>query len=95
MANRFTVSSKGVSIGRDSRNDVVVSNEYVSRFHAFLILNKSGLTIVDRDSTNGIEFSISWSEWIKVDGIVTIPFIDGEMRIRLSETEEFDLVPKV
>ena len=97
MAKRLNmlITGAGITIGKDPRNDVVVTNKYVSHQHAFISLNDGKLTIVNRNSTNGTEFSISGSEWIKVKGVVTIPFIDGGTKIRLAGTEIFDLVPTV
>jgi hypothetical protein len=43
----------GVTLGRTENNDVVLRNEDVSRFHAYVQQVKSGYAIADADSKNG------------------------------------------
>ena len=43
----------GVTIGRTENNDVVLRNEDVSRFHAYVQTAKGGYTLADADSKNG------------------------------------------
>ncbi len=62
---KLIVSSKGevlkeyifandkVTIGRSSLADVVIHNEYASKFHALLLLHADALILVDLNSANG------------------------------------------
>ncbi len=53
-SQRFPISSKGLSIGRLSDNDVVLSGELtVSRYHSVIALEQGQYVLYDRDSANG------------------------------------------
>ncbi len=43
----------GVTIGHAENNDIVLTNQHVSRFHAYIKQGPKGATLVDADSTNG------------------------------------------
>ncbi|MGC4122440.1 MAG: FHA domain-containing protein [Myxococcales bacterium] len=43
----------GVTIGHAENNDIVLPNQHVSRFHAYIKHGPEGSTLVDADSTNG------------------------------------------
>ena len=43
----------GVTIGHAENNDIVLTNQHVSRFHAYIKPGPKGSTLVDADSTNG------------------------------------------
>ncbi|HEY3452265.1 MAG TPA: FHA domain-containing protein [Myxococcales bacterium] len=43
----------GVTIGHAENNDIVLANERVSRFHAYIQQGPGGAKLVDAESTNG------------------------------------------
>ncbi|MGC4122441.1 MAG: FHA domain-containing protein [Myxococcales bacterium] len=43
----------GVTVGHADSNDIVLPNERVSRFHAYIRQGPSGAALVDAESTNG------------------------------------------
>ncbi len=50
----FTIGSQGLSIGRHSDNDIVLSEELmVSRHHAVIVPEQGQCVLYDRDSANG------------------------------------------
>ncbi|MCH5243473.1 MAG: FHA domain-containing protein, partial [Lentimicrobiaceae bacterium] len=55
-ANTFTyqIDKPQTRIGREQDNDLILSNEKVSRHHAEIIFNGSGFEIIDKRSTNKV-----------------------------------------
>ena len=53
----FTVTKDITTIGRSSKNDVVVRQGELSRFHCQIRKTADGYMIVDLDSRNGIHFN--------------------------------------
>ena len=52
--NRFQVTKAGLTIGRDpSKNNVVLSDDSVSKEHAWVVPVDNGVAIIDRNSANG------------------------------------------
>jgi pSer/pThr/pTyr-binding forkhead associated (FHA) protein len=49
----FVPVSHGLRIGRDPRNDVVLSGASVSRWHAVILPTRGGLAVRDEHSMNG------------------------------------------
>ena len=50
----FDLVEERVSLGRNSRNEIVIENTFISSFHAELLRQKDGsYEIVDLKSTNG------------------------------------------
>jgi len=47
------VTSKGLTIGRSSQNDLAVTDLAASRFHCKILPESDGLMLVDLESTNG------------------------------------------
>ena len=49
-----TVKLTGITvIGRDNQNDIVLDEAMISRCHAMLLAKRSGIVLIDLDSTNG------------------------------------------
>lgn len=51
---RYPVRGPMIRVGRDPRNDVVLTDPTVSRWHATLEVGRNALRLRDLDSTNGI-----------------------------------------
>jgi hypothetical protein len=52
--NRFPITKEGVTIGRDStRCTIVLSDESVSKEHAWIVPVDNQVVVIDRNSTNG------------------------------------------
>ena len=51
--NRFPVSDRPLTLGRDPSNEVVLSDPAASRQHAEILFDGSGYVIHDRGSGNG------------------------------------------
>jgi len=54
LLQKFEVRQTNVLIGRACLNDVVMKNEYVSKYHALLIFNDNMMYLLDLKSANGI-----------------------------------------
>jgi pSer/pThr/pTyr-binding forkhead associated (FHA) protein/type II secretory pathway predicted ATPase ExeA len=54
LLQEFGVTQPKVSIGRARQNDLVMTNQYVSKYHALLIFKNSTMILVDLKSANGI-----------------------------------------
>ena len=53
-SQRFPVSAKGLTIGRNPGNDIVLAGEFtVSRHHAVIAMEQGQYVLYDRDSVNG------------------------------------------
>lgn len=53
VIERVVVDKHRVSIGRTKENDIVLENRGVSRKHALIEFNDSGVVIIDNESLNG------------------------------------------
>ena len=54
MGKSYPIGEKGLVIGREpSQCDIVISDENVSRVHAWVTVEKGEVVIIDRGSTNG------------------------------------------
>ena len=51
----FEFSKSTLTLGRASTNDIVLNDTRVSRFHARIDCSQEGCTVIDLDSTNGIQ----------------------------------------
>lgn len=49
----FRIDQKGLRIGRDKKNDVVLADHFASMEHAYLYHRKGVTTLEDKGSTNG------------------------------------------
>jgi type II secretory pathway predicted ATPase ExeA/pSer/pThr/pTyr-binding forkhead associated (FHA) protein len=49
----YDVADKKLTIGRSSLADIVIHNEYASKFHALMLLYDDALVLVDLNSSNG------------------------------------------
>ena len=49
----FTFKDKKVTIGRSSLADIVIHNDYASKFHALMLFYADALVLVDLNSANG------------------------------------------
>lgn len=78
----------GVTIGRMDNNDVVLDDESVSRFHAWLQQDAKGWTLVDADSRNG-----TWLGSRKLLAKEKVLVTDG-VKLKLGTVELSFLEPK-
>ncbi|MGB1012904.1 MAG: diguanylate cyclase [Nannocystaceae bacterium] len=53
LGRKYTIAGVALTIGRATSNDICVSQDSVSRTHATLGLDDSGVRIKDNESTNG------------------------------------------
>ena len=54
LLQEFEVTQPKMSIGRAHQNDLVMMNQYISKYHALLIFKNDTMIIVDLKSANGI-----------------------------------------
>ena len=54
LLQEFEVTQPKVSIGRAHQNDLVMKNQYISKYHALLIFKNNTLILADLKSANGI-----------------------------------------
>jgi hypothetical protein len=71
----------GVTMGRMDNNDVVLDDESVSRFHAWLQQDAKGWTLVDADSRNG-----TWLAGKKLAAKEKVLVADGQ-KLKLGSVE--------
>ena len=68
------------TLGQSPDCDIVIMDEYTSRYHADIFVNKTGVFIIDMNSTNGI-----WSAGKRVDDIMQLepgqPVTVGKMKL--------------
>ncbi|MBI5116455.1 HEAT repeat domain-containing protein [Candidatus Poribacteria bacterium] len=50
----LSLGSGSVTIGRTSKNDIVLNNRYVSGRHCEIVYENNGYTVIDLKSTNGV-----------------------------------------
>jgi pSer/pThr/pTyr-binding forkhead associated (FHA) protein len=55
------------TVGQSPDSDIVIMDEYTSRYHADIFVNKTGVFIIDMNSTNGI-----WSEGKRINNILKL-----------------------
>jgi hypothetical protein len=82
LLQEFEVKQPKVLIGRACLNDIVLSNEYVSKYHASLIFNNNTMYLVDLKSANGIYVNSHRvrSTVLRHDDVIGI----GTLRIKVS-----------
>lgn len=49
---RYPITSREVTIGRDPGNDICIDDPLVSKFHAKLLVANQSITVVDLESVN-------------------------------------------
>ena len=54
IVNEYEFNAGRVIVGRSSDNEIYIRSKFVSRHHAQLIIDDTGCTIEDLNSTNGI-----------------------------------------
>ena len=54
LLQEYEVKQPKIVIGRARLNDIVINNQYVSKYHAMLIFHNNTLFLVDLKSSNGI-----------------------------------------
>ncbi len=68
------------TLGQSTDSDIVINDEYTSRYHADLFINKTGVFIIDMNSTNGVYFKGK-----KIDSILKLEIgqtvIVGKMKL--------------
>ena len=79
---------KKITIGRSSLADIVIHNEYASKFHALMLLYADALVLVDLNSANGtIVNSVKVSSTIlRSDDIISL----ASYRIKVVDAPEAD-----
>lgn len=69
------------TLGKSPDSDLVLMDPYVSRYHADLLVTRTGMFIIDMDSTNGI-----WSQGKRIKKILKINhgevFTLGRMKLQ-------------
>lgn len=53
-AAQFNLRMRLTRIGRNSDNDIMLNNDRVSRYHAEIVRNRETVTLVDKESRNGV-----------------------------------------
>ena len=53
LGRKYNIESREMTIGRATVNDICVSQDSVSRTHATIVMDDSGVKIRDNESTNG------------------------------------------
>jgi len=74
----YPISPKGLRIGRISKNDVVLADEKVSRYHATLWVRDDQLYVRDENSTNGT--------WVNDECITGPKVLEAGDRVRIGNT---------
>jgi len=71
---RHIIKEKKMTIGRSSLADLVIHNEYASKFHALLLLYEEALVLVDLNSSNGttVNSVAVDSTFLQTDDIISI-----------------------
>lgn len=89
-AERANAFSVGVSIGRVASNDVVLEDDSVSRFHAWVSppLGRRGWQISDAESRNG-----TWLNDRRLSGSTPVALCDGD-QLRLGKARLRFLLPE-
>ncbi|MEM6817790.1 MAG: FHA domain-containing protein [Pseudomonadota bacterium] len=54
LIERFPVTRRKVLVGRAQHNDIVLDSKWVSRYHAIIVCHRTGASLVDINSTNGM-----------------------------------------
>lgn len=54
LVERYPVTRRKVLIGRAQHNDIVLESKWVSRYHAIIVCHRTGASLVDINSTNGM-----------------------------------------
>ena len=68
---KYPLHDGEITIGRSKENDIQISSEFVSRFHARIVTNDAGAVIQDVSSRNGI--------LIGSDAVTRHTFRDGDV----------------
>jgi pSer/pThr/pTyr-binding forkhead associated (FHA) protein len=70
------------TLGQSPDSDIVIMDEYTSRYHADIFVNKTGVFIIDMNSTNGI-----WQDGKRVDKTLKMqanqPVTVGKMKLTI------------
>jgi pSer/pThr/pTyr-binding forkhead associated (FHA) protein len=70
------------TMGQSPDSDIVIMDEYTSRYHADIFVNKTGVFIIDMESTNGI-----WLDGKRVDKTLKMeadrPVTIGKMKLTI------------
>lgn len=53
LGRKYNIDGREMSVGRATINDIVLSQDAVSRQHAFITVDENGVKIRDNESTNG------------------------------------------
>lgn len=92
LAQRFPLDSPMIRIGRELDNDIVLPHPTVSRYHAVIQINREGIHIEDRGSSNG-----TYHNGEKVERAWLMPgdrlFI-GKMEFKIEDDQMEYVVPE-
>jgi len=71
---QYIFKDKKVTLGRSSLADIVIHNEYASKFHALMLLYEEALVLVDLNSSNGtfVNSAPVSSTFLRNDDIVSL-----------------------
>ena len=78
----------GITVGRVETNDVSITDESVSRFHAYFLEKSGQWSLVDADSKNG-----TWAGPLKLSPNVPVAMLDGS-RLRFGSVEVDFYLPR-
>ncbi|HRJ10646.1 MAG TPA: FHA domain-containing protein, partial [Prosthecobacter sp.] len=88
----FDLLEERLSIGRDSKNDIVINNSYISGFHAEFVRQPDGVyELVDLKSSNGTFVNGKRIERARVKGGDKLRF--GQLDARFRERAPKGLAP--
>lgn len=90
---RFELDSQRVTMGRGSKNDIVMESESVSVMHAEMRRVPGGFELVDLESTNGIQFDGQHFEVVSLQSgmILELGQVTFEFQLGDEETEALQL----
>jgi pSer/pThr/pTyr-binding forkhead associated (FHA) protein len=85
--NMIPLNKSVFTVGRDPTQDIVLTNEFSSRFHARLRVHLSGVFLNDSDSLNGTYINDTLVSFKKLKTFDTIHFGGND-----EDTEKFTFV---
>lgn len=90
QGQRIPVPEGGLKIGRAPENEIVLTDDGVSRFHARLLLDNGSLWLQDAGSRNGVFVNavrVTGHQALRVDDVVTVGSHEFTVRWDIGEDE--------